>query len=1028
MNFFKIRKFLRACFIMHFALLALTPLQNTTAQTKVDEKITLNVKKQSVEKVLNEITKQSGLKFFYTQSVIKNKHTIDLNVKNLPVEEVLNQITSQTRLYFTRDNNTISVTDIKESSSESGNNERKEQKDRIIKGVIVDQTGEPVIGASVVEKGTTNGTVTNIEGEFSLLLKNSTILFISFLGYESQEVSVAGKDEIRIVLKEDVQLLDEVVVVSYGTQKKRDITGSVSKIDAKTLLDMPVGQFAQKLQGQVAGVQINQVTGLPGQGMAFRIRGAASIKGGNEPLIVVDGFPVSIPLNNINPDEIETFTILKDAAATSLYGSRAANGVILITTKKGKKGKTQVGFTASYGIQQVAMNKKPDLMNAREFAQFQKELYEDKVKYDGYTGEISEVYRNPQQYGKGTDWFRELTHSAPIQNYSINIGVSKDNFSSAIIAGYFNQEGVMYNTKFERYSLRANNEFVVNDRFKIGLNISPVLQIYNNQGTDGHRNILGAALCASPILTPYNEDGSWRPDLTAPGMFPQPNWLRVLKEKIDVAKVLTLMATSYAELDIWNGIKYKLQLGTNLEARNGRTFNSSMVGGNAMIAPPQKATGSFNANFYYKWTVENMLMYTKTFGEHSVDLLAAYSAQKYTTEGNSLSGTDFPDDEISWIDAAATRNGGSSMQQLALISILGRANYSYKDKYLLQATIRRDGCSRFGTENKYANFPSVSAGWILTDEDFMKPVTTVMNYLKIRASYGLTGNYNIGNYNYLAGMVPANYILGNSLVPGKSQNRIGNSSLTWEETKQSNIGVDMGFFNDRIFLMYDYYLKRTDGLLYAIDIPVSTGFSNIESNIGDFKSWGHEITVSTKNLVNDLRWSTDFNISFNRNEVLKLGTNNAPVGGYQERNDFNRLQVGKPIGIFMGYVFDGVYMNQQEFDSQPKHATSRLGSVRMKDIDQNGVIDINDRTIIGDPNPDFIFGLTNDFTYKNFDLSIHLAGAVGGDVISWSRENHDNLDGVFNVRKDLANRWRSEENPGNGKIPGTMAGSTGLYL
>ena len=511
-------------------------------------------------------------------------------------------------------------------------------------------------------------------------------------------------------------------------------------------------------------------------------------------------------------------------------------------------------------------------------------------------------------------------------------------------------------------------------------------------------------------------------------MFPQPNWLRVLKEKIDKTKVLGLLSTAYAELDIWNGIKYKFQAGIDLNSRNARTFSSSLVGGDAYSAPPQKAVGTFDAGFHYSWNVENMLMYNKTFAEHSVDALFGYSAQMYTWEGNSLYGTDFPDDDITWIDAAATKDGGSSMQQWSLVSLIGRLNYSFKDRYLLQATIRRDGCSRFGPGNKYASFPSVSAGWIISDESFMERFTSVMNYLKLRLSYGTTGNYNIGNYSYLANVGSSNYVMGGSLAPGKSLSGIGNNKLTWEETKQFDLGVDFSFLNDRIFVMYDYYRKKTDGMLYQIDIPAATGYWNIQSNMGDFESWGHEITVSSKNLVNDFKWNTNFNISFNRNKVLRLGTNDTPVGGYEDRADFNRLQVGQPIGVFMGYVFDGVYMTQEEFDSQPKHATSDVGTVRMKDLDGNNVIDNRDRTIIGNPNPDFIFGLTNEFAYKNFDLSIHLAGSIGGDVMLWARENHDNIDGVFNVYKDVANRWRSPENPGDGRVPRTKTGTTGLFF
>ena len=365
--------------------------------------------------------------------------------------------------------------------------------------------------------------------------------------------------------------------------------------------------------------------------------------------------------------------------------------------------------------------------------------------------------------------------------------------------------------------------------------------------------------------------------------------------------------------------------------------------------------------------------------------------------------------------------------------MIGRVNYSFKDRYLLQATFRRDGCSRFGAGNKYANFPSVSAGWIASDEAFMEPVTPVMNYLKIRASYGLTGNYNLGSdYRHLANIGKADYVLGGTLAPGKAMSNIGNNMLTWEETKQLDLGIDMGFLNDRIYFMYDFYRKKVDGLLYQIDIPYSAGFGNIYSNIGDYKSWGHEITVQSRNLVGDFKWTTNLNLSFNRNEITRLGTNDTPLGGYGDQQDWNRLQVGEPIGVFMGYIFDGVYMTEAEYQSQPKHASSEVGTVRMKDISgpngvPDGVIDTYDRTIIGDPNPDMLFGLSNEFAWKNFDLSILLTGQIGGDIIDATRENTLNLDGVFNVLKEVKDRWRSPENPGNGLIPKTKSGTTELY-
>ena len=428
--------------------------------------------------------------------------------------------------------------------------------------------------------------------------------------------------------------------------------------------------------------------------------------------------------------------------------------------------------------------------------------------------------------------------------------------------------------------------------------------------------------------------------------------------------------------------------------------------------------------------IENTLTYNKTFAEnHNVDVLLGYTTQKNSQENVTINSSDYPDNELGWFGAAISRTGNSdtnSWGSWSMISYLGRLNYDYKGKYLLSVAFRRDGCSRFGSNAKFANFPSVSLGWIASDETFMERFDK-LSYLKFRGSYGVVGNYNIGNYTYLASVGSYNYVTNGSITPGRAVSGIGNSELTWETTKQLDLGVDIGLFNDRIFLVYDYYWKNTDGLLYQVDIPYSSGFSNIQSNIGEFRFWGHEISLETKNMTGDFKWNTHLNISIDRNKAIKLGTNDTPIGGYSNQQDYNRTEVGKPLGLFYGYVYDGVFMTQEEYEAGPKHSSSMVGTVRMKDLNGDNIIDMDDRTFIGDPNPDFTFGITNEFSWKNFDASLVLTGSVGNDIIDGSREWTENLDGCFNVLRDVANRWRSEENPGNGEIPRTRTGTTELF-
>lgn len=906
------------------------------------------------------------------------------------------------------------------------------QQQKKVTGIVTDKAGVPVIGANVLEKGTTNGTITDVDGRFSLDVSRNATLQISYLGYNTQTIVVGNQSTLSVQLSEDSEALDEVVVVAYGTQKARSVTGSMSKLNSEELEDIPVPNISQKMQGKFSGVQITQANGEPNGGMAIRIRGAASINGGNGPLVVVDGFPITpnegTGLESISPEEIENITILKDAASTALYGSRAANGVILVTTKRAKEGKTDIEFSAYFGATQVSKKGRPDVMNAQEFAQFKKEYYEDQAKYEGYTGGVPECYQNPSSLSQGTDWYDVLLQTALTQNYNLSLQSGTTKVKSAVNLNYNKQEGVVINTYAERFSARANNVYEASDRITFGLNLSGSYmsgQITPNLG--GGRNIIGSAFLMDPQLKYKNDDGTYPISYTQPGMFANPNFYLVLNEREDPKKRIRGTVNTYADVKIIDGLKYRISANADLGSDQNESWVPSIANGGMFSAPPNPAVGSYESSKYVNWLIENMLTYSKVFAEkHNVDLLVGYSTQKTTSENAKINASDYPDDEVGWFNAATTKVGSGNRSAWSMISYLARANYDYMGKYLLSVSFRRDGCSRFGSGAKWANFPSVSAGWIASDESFMESLDN-LSYLKIRGSYGIVGNYNIGNYNHLATIGSYNYVFNNGINAGRGTSGIGNADLTWETTKQVDLGVDLGLFNDRVFLVYDYYWKKTDGLLYQIDIPYSSGFGNIQSNIGEFRFWGHEVGVETKNMTGKFKWNTSLNLTFNRNKAMKLGTNNTPIGGNNNQEDFNRTEVGRPLGLFYGYVYDGVFMTQEEFEAGPKHVSSMVGTVRMKDLNDDNIIDNSDRTFIGDPNPDCIFGMTNTFSWKGFDASVVFTGSFGGDLLDGTYEWTENIDGVFNVRKEVAERWRSEENPGNGYIPRTRTGTTELF-
>lgn len=897
----------------------------------------------------------------------------------------------------------------------------------LLKGKILDEAGKSVPGVSVVVKSSTTGTISGTDGTYSLSVPDDAILVISAISYESQEIAVNQRTNIDIILKPSSKLLNEVVVVGYGTQSKKAVTGAVQTLNTKELQDIPVAQMTQKLQGKLAGVQILQTTGRLGEGMSVRIRGQASITAGNQPLYVVDGFPITGDINVLNPDEIESISVLKDAASTSLYGSRASNGVVMITTKRAKSGQTSVNVNAFYGLQKIPERGIPELMSAREWAQFRKDIYLENNRA------VPAEFQNPEQYGEGTNWYRLITRTAPIQSYSVSLTAGKEKLSTSAVMSFFNQDGVLINSNYKRFNARINTEYTLNDKVRMGLNVAPVLAVTTGRPTDGgpftSGSLFTSALVSSPLAPAINPDGTLPVTAVSPGTLPNPNWYRVAKEADATTKNNRLLSTAFLEYEVLKGLTLK----TTLNAEVGQVLFSNFVPSTsaAVNQAVPRASGdlTLNNNQFTSWLSENTATYKNSIGEHDFEVLGGFSAQRFRGDMSNITATNFPNDVVRTLSAATTFTPTSDIQEWSLLSYLARINYNYKGKYFLTAAIRRDGSSRFGSDNKWGNFPSVSAGWIVSDENFMSNVKAI-SLLKLRTSYGETGNNNIGNYTYYANVSASNsgstnnYVFNNALAAGNAVTTLANATLGWEKTRQFDIGFDLGVLNNRLTFGYDYYTKTTDGLLFNVPVPTYTGYANFIANIGKIKFWGHEFTVSSQNMVGAFTWNTDFNISFNRNIVQQLGTANASLGGGTSRNI---TKVGQPIGMLWGYVFDGIYMTKADFDASPKFQTSNVGTVKMKDVNGDGVITVDDRTIIGNPNPDFIFGITNSFSYKKFDLSIVAAGSVGNDIMNTALEYTDNLDGVFNVNKAATRRWKSEQDPGDGLYPRTLAGTTGLF-
>ncbi|WP_291909036.1 TonB-dependent receptor [Chitinophaga sp. CB10] len=1011
------------------------------------QKVTLSDKNITLEEVFHQIRKQTGYNVLWDVAILEGTRPLALDVKNASIEEVLAKTFANKPFTYTIRQNTIVVTRLPEPAAAAAA--------VIIKGVVTDVNNQPLPGVSVRLKGTQLGTATQPDGSFTLSIPEASgILLFQYIGYTPKEVPINGQTVFNVHLERTSSQLTEIVV-AYGKQRNRDVVGSMSTLSASSVKDQPTGTFAERIQGSLPGVQVAATTGRPGQGMDLRIRGAASLTSSVRPLVVIDGQPmVGTPdnLNNINPDEIETFTVLKDAASSALYGSRAANGVILITTKRGKQEGTQISVNSFYGSASLMKELIPPVMNARELATYMKGFYEDKIKYEGYTGGIPAVYQNPDQYGEGTDWFDVLTRNAPVQSYSIGVNTGNDKAAYSIVGGYFDQQGILVNTGYKRFSLRLNGDFTPGKRFKMGFGVAPSLQLEHNirQGTgfnvDGQRAIFASASMIPTMGSPYNPDGTLALGITGfTNQFVWANPLRQLLEVKDDANRLRVLANVYADFKITDHLTFRTSGNADLGGMSRNRFipSTSMGGFNAVPIenpPPgnNSALGETSQNNDYTWLNENTLNYQQDFGRHSLNVMGGFTMQRSTGFSSDMVGRDYPDNSVPYL-SAATRitTNTSSFNAWSIMSFLGRVNYSYKDRYLLQATLRRDGSSRFGDQNKWGTFPSVGLGWILSDEPFLKEVKPV-SFLKIRGSYGLTGMAEIGNYTTAASIGNANYTFSGTLAGGKVQSSLGNQSLAWERNRQLDLGVDLHLFDDRLNITYEYYNKLTTGLLFVVPVPQSSGFSTVQDNLGDISQWGHEIILSTRNLTGALKWNTNFNIAFNRNLVKRIGLNNIPFADnptttLSEFTDYRTL-VGKPIGQFYGYIFDGIFKNQAEADAGPKYygtgttTTSQAGTVRFRDLNGDGKITFpDDQTVIGDPNPKFIFGFSNNFQYKNFDLNIAMSGTYGNKLKNGMQESTYNLDGVFNGPPELLGRWRSPEDPGNGRVARTLAGTTVAY-
>ena len=920
---------------------------------------------------------------------------------------------------------------------------------REVQGRVLDgaQNGEPMIGATVMVKGTSQGTVTDIDGNFTLSVPKEAVLVISSVGYKTFEVK-ANKTKLSVTLEEDTQVLDEFVVVGYGSMRKVDLTGSVGSITGEKLRESIVTNPDQMLQGRVAGVQVTQNTGAPGGATSIRIRGASSITGDNEPLYIIDGVPMAgsgadiggfdwaggsngqtkvNPLAAISPQDIVSIDVLKDASACAIYGSAGANGVVIITTRRGEAGKVHVTYDGYVGVQTFA--RRLNMMDLHDYAVYQKDLYEQ-----GVSTYLNEIYQDPSLLGKGTDWQDAVVRTALTHSHQISLhgGSQKTQFS--LSGGYMNQDGTVVGSNFERFSARTNIDHEFAKWLKVGGSLSYARtneKIINNDGESG---ILMSAITMQPDVQVKDKNGNWS----------GPSNLNASANYNPVAMAL-LFNNRLRRDRIMGGFYGQFNFTSYLNFRAEFSFDSNISLNKGFMPTYQFGVRVNNINKIYQreehsffWIQKNYLNYNQTFKDkHTVGAMVGMEISRSAWEGTSLQKNNLTSNDVQVIGEDGTYVTNSGWKDAATsVSVFARVNYNYDNRYLVTATIRGDASSKFGPSHRWGAFPSVALAWRMNNEAWMKDIKQISNF-KLRLGYGQVGNSNIGTYLYAAKMRAYTSTFGTSYRMATN----ANPDLKWEASEQWNVGIDFGMFNSRIDLSVDFYHKQTKDLLLQPSVPAiigGNGWDDIATpmtNIGRVRNRGVDISLNTAPVqTRDFQWNSNLVISVNRNKVLAMDANNTPIYGnidwYSEFQTATAIMVGQPMGVFYGFLTDGLFVNKEDIEQwavQVDDGTGHnkidrnsgvwIGDIRFKDLDGDGYITDKDQTVIGDPNPSFTFGFTNNFTYKNWTLGIVLNGSVGGQILNYTRVKTEGMTSLWDNQSrrvnDRAKLWYYDGDPNN---------------
>ncbi|NWJ52365.1 MAG: TonB-dependent receptor [Bacteroidetes bacterium] len=997
------------------------------------QNVNLNVSNKSVREILKTIEGQAHCRFFYNDSFSDLDNVVSIELNNKTVKESLDKLLSSSKIsYKALENNLYVIAPMRELMQLKVSGQVISAKDNL-----------PVPGVKIIEKGTKNITVSDFNGNFSLKVSSSdAVLVFSSIGYSPQEVKVGSQLNMIVKMTDDVRTLEDVVVIGYGTVKKRDVSTSISSVSAKDLKDVVVSNFSQAISGKMAGVKVSTTNAAPGGGSTISIRGVGSINANTSPLFVVDGFPMKdgfdkfqSPLNSINPDDIESIEVLKDASSSAIYGTRAANGVILISTKRGKTGKPTINISMNTGVQEM-INKvnvldRTDFLKYMDDARAQSYINEDPnlgtnnpnaalwkwsdspatrianwTKYSQFASTmaipgslyyrwitVSDTCKNSPY---NTNWQNVITRPGKLTDVNVSASGGTENVNYMISGGYFSQDGIVPTSNYNRFSFRANVDVKINDRIKLGLNLAPSFEnigVLSNTEGGNTSNPFYNALTMPPIWAPTdsngqpiyygtNTGGPWDWNMTM-GVNPLSQFQK--QDKRRTAKNITSL---FADIKLLKDLTFRSEFNNQFSYWEQNTYIPSTVPTASLTYSRTQGTNNLTTMLY--WSSQNFLTYKKTIGKHDITAMAGYTVDKTENRGDYINKYDFASDAITTLNQATTilnaqGDAQTNRSSETMIGSYARMMYNYAGKYYVTASVRRDGSSKFGEDKKWGVFPSLSLAWRVSDEKFFAPLKKYITDMKIRGGWGKIGNSGITNYLAQSTLSASTYVLGNAstLSPAYDNGKIANAKLGWETTTDWTIGSDFQFLDNRISLGVDYFYRKTTDMLFNLPLPTITGFSSTWANIGAMRNRGFEWEITTRNLTGAFTWTTDANLYYYRNRVLNIGTDKRPL-----INNNCYTSEGRPLADLYGMVDLGAYKDWQDVKNNPIfNASNPLwknrsipGSPKAADVNGDGILDSSDQTVIGSSIPDYTWGMTNTFAYKGFDLSIKVRGTKGGDI------------------------------------------------